>query len=173
MWSAPLDRYSNGGRPGDDAGAGADLSGGGGRTRNELGEVDRVADPPPELLPVLYALKMQCSAYNIDMHAVFVGAGGTHFGTIQTSKFHSALVVTFHRIELGDEILEALARAYGCGSASVPGSAKAVRHGHESCAWKDFCEDVAKAVDVGGRPKSSSQPPPLTAPRPKVRGFEA
>ena len=73
-----------------------------GEGRDLDGTVDRAKAPPPELWPLLYAIKMQCSSYNIDLHGCFVEAGGNGFGTIPTTKFASALVVNLHRMGLTD-----------------------------------------------------------------------
>ena len=45
-----------------------------GKSRDEDGTVDRVRDPPQELLPLLYAC-MQCSSYNIDLYDTLQAAG--------------------------------------------------------------------------------------------------
>lgn len=135
----------------------------GGKTRDADGTIDRVRDPPPELLPFLYAVKMQCSAYNISIDQVFEAAGGTAYGVIPATKFQSALVVTFHRLEIKEELLYQIATAYGTGYEAPEGSKRAIAARFEAVAWKDFCEDVNKAVDVSGRDVNIIGGPPALA----------
>ena len=125
------------------------------------GTVDRVRDPPKELLPVLYTIKAQCEAYNVDLHGVFQEAGGTGFGMMPTTRFCSALVVAMNRLDLDEQTLTALADAYGCGEAIPPHSRhyRVARFG--SVAWKDFCEDVAKAEADQPYPYPYGGPPQL------------
>lgn len=123
----------------------------GGKTRDADGTIDRVRDPPKELLPFLYAVKMQCSSYNISIDQVFEAAGGTAYGVIPATKFQSALVVTFQRLHIKQELLAAIAEAYGTGYQAPEGSKRSIGARFEAVAWKDFCEDVNKAVDVSGR----------------------
>jgi len=120
-------------------------------SRDTDGTVDRVRAPPRELLPLLYALRQQASAYNIDLEGAFVAAGGTSYGTIPATKFGSCLVVTFHRMGLRESDVTALARAYGCGDQAPSGSARSKIAPHEYCAWKDLCEDVGEAAYVFAR----------------------
>jgi hypothetical protein len=110
-----------------------------GRTRDADGTIDRVKDPPKELLPVLYAVRMQASAYNISLDATFEAAGGNARGTIPATKFCSTLVVTFHRLELTEQILAALVDAYGCGERAPAGSAREIVAPYEVVAWKGAC----------------------------------
>ncbi|MGB1602228.1 MAG: hypothetical protein ACPIOQ_56390 [Promethearchaeia archaeon] len=135
-----------------------------GKSRDEDGTVDRVRDPPQELLPLLYALRMQCSSYNIDLYDTLQAAGGSHYGTIPISKFSSALVVALNRFPLTEKILADIAAHYGCGAQSPAGSV--YQNGqwvkqlvHECIAWQDFVEDVMKAQDVADTPTRNARYP--------------
>jgi hypothetical protein len=134
---------------------------GGEKSRDEDGTIDRVRDPPKELLPLLFGFKCQANAHNIALDEAFVAAGGTSYGVIPTTKFASCLAVTFHRMGLTDENIKALVTAYGIGDKAPEGSARSKIAPFESCAWCDFCEDVGKAVDVyagsPNLPKPASQ----------------
>lgn len=99
-----------------------------GKTRDDDGTIDRVRDPPKELLPLLYKLRCQANSYNIALEEAFVAAGGTHYGTIPTTKFGSCLVVTFHRAGLTEEDISALVNAYGIGNREPE------RHAKSRCA---------------------------------------
>jgi len=134
------------------------------RSRDTDGTVDRIREPPRALLPVLYAIKMQCSAYNVDLPSTFETAGGSAYGTIAPTKFASALVVALHRMALDEETVAALVHAYGCGARAPEGSARAkLNAAHEFVGWKDFCEDVGNAMDM------STQPYPYPGGPPPVR----
>ena len=137
----------------------------GGKTRDADGTIDRVKDPPKELLPFLYAVKMQCSAYNISIDQVFEAAGGTAYGVIPATKFQSALVVTFHRLEIKEDLLHEICNAYGTGYEAPEGSKRSIAARYEAVAWKDFCEDVNKV-----RPSEGTQPalPPAPLRTPSV-----
>ena len=119
-----------------------------GKTRDADGTVDRVRDPPRELLPLLYRIKCQASAYNIGLEASFVEAGGSTYGTIPATKFGSCLVVCFPRLGLTERNISDLVEAYGIGNREPAHNAKSRVVPYECCAWKDLCEDVAKAVDI-------------------------
>ena len=145
-------RWKSGG--GIDTGAAVGLSMG--RTRDTDGTVDRVKDPGPELYPILYAVRMQASAYNIDLDASFEAAGGNARGTIPTTRFCSALSHSFHRLGLTEDDFLKLIQHYGTGDRAAGGGqrpradlndARAVGATHECIAWKDFIEDVNKAHD--------------------------
>jgi len=127
-----------------------------GRTRDTDGTVDRVKDPTPDLFPLLYAVRMQASAYNIDLDATFEAAGGNARGTIPTTRFSSALSSAFHRLELSEDDFFKLGLHYGTGDRAPKGSAKEIAAPFECIAWKDFIEDVKKAHDpfaeTGARP---------------------
>ena len=160
------DRWKTGG--GIDTGPAVGLHAG--RSRDTDGTVDRVKDPPKHLLPFLYAVRMQCSSYNIDLHDTLQSAGGSAFGTIPASKFSSALVVALNRMPLTETLLDEVVAAYGIGNQTPAGSVWKSggweRHiVFESVAWKDFCEDVGKAVDVADTPTRNGRfpggPPPL------------
>jgi len=142
------DRWKLGG--GIDAGPAVGLHAG--RTRDTDGTIDRVKDPPKELLPLLHALRVNCSSYNIELPSVFLEAGGSRYGTIPTTRFRSALVVALHRMNLSEETLTALASAYGCGTPIATRSAYSRIASFDSVAWADFCEDVEKAQDVSSEP---------------------
>ena len=117
--------------------------------RDADGTIDLVKDPTKELMPILYALKKNCESYNIKLTDVFMEAGGSSYGTISTTRFQSALVFALHRMNLSEETLAALAAHYGCGDKALPGSAKARIMTHDSASWRDLCEDVENAVEVG------------------------
>ena len=158
-----VDRWKSGG--GIDAGD-CDKPGGMGgihvgRKRDVDGTIDRVKDPPKELLPVLYAIRAQCSSYNIDLHGVFEEAGGTAYGLIATTRFQSALVVALHRMNLDEQTLAALVDAYGCGNQVPTRSAYARLHAFDNVAWKDLCEDVGKAEPDQPYNFPYGGPPPL------------
>ena len=130
--------------------------------------IDRVPDPPAELLPVLFVMKKHVQAYNLDLPSIFKEAGGSQFGTIPIHKFTSAIVVNFHRLEIPEEVLDLIADVYGTGSLSLGGGQrKEVKAKHDSAAWKDFCEDVNKAEDVAGISSSPDMPRP-----PQVRKYK-
>ena len=154
----PEDRWASGG--GIQAGEAKGIHAG--RTRDTDGTVDRVKDPPKDLLPLLYAAKMMCSAYNIDLHGVFQEAGGTTFGTMTPTKFGSALIFALHRMNISEELLARIIHAYGCGAETPKRSAMAKMAPFEAVAWHDFVEDVEKAVDVDPTPFTHpGGPPPL------------
>ena len=118
-----------------------------GKTRDDDGTIDRVRDPPKELLPLLYKLRRMAEAYNIALEEAFVAAGGTQYGTIPTSKFCSCLVITMHRAGLTEVELSGLVEAYGIGNREPARHAKSRVVPFECCAWKDLIEDIEKAID--------------------------
>jgi hypothetical protein len=135
-----------------------------GKSRDEDGTIDRVRDPPKELLPLLYAVRMQCSSYNIDLYDTLQAAGGSHFGTIPVTKFNSALVVALNRMQLTEKVLAEIVTHYGCGARHPAGSV--YQNGrwvqqmmHECVAWQDFVEDVVKAIDVANTPTRNARYP--------------
>ena len=132
-----------------------------GNTRDVDGTVDRVRDPPKELLPFLYAVKCQASAYNISLDAAFEAAGGHARGTIPTTRFCSTLVSTFHRMEFTDELMAQICMAYGTGDRPPAGSNRALVVPYECIAWKDFIEDVTGAKDVLNAPGKPGGPKPM------------
>jgi len=111
------------------------------KTRDEDGTIDRVRDPPPELLPVLAAIREKCKVEGVYIESIFQEAGASHFGTMPTARFISALTVGFPRFKLDQEIYVSIVMAYGIGYKNPLGH-------WESIAWKDFCEDVGKAKDT-------------------------
>ena len=126
------DRWKSGGgietgvRTGLDEGCNRDID----------GTIDRVKDPPKEMFPLLYAVKMQASAYNISLDAAFEAAGGNARGTIPTTRFNSALSATFHRLDLKENDFEMLVQHYGTGARAPAGSAKEIAAPFECIAWK-------------------------------------
>ena len=142
-----VDRWQTGG--GIDVGDSVNFKPGGfkqdERSRDDDGTIDRVKDPPKALLPLLYAIKAQCEAYNVDLHGAFVDGGGTRFGMISTTRFCSVLVSALNRMNLDEDACAALVAAYGCGCQVDERSRRFQISKHESCAWKDLCEDVGKA----------------------------
>ena len=120
-------------------------------TRDEDGSVDRVHDiTDPRVLSMLYAFRCYTESYNVALEEAFEAAGGTHYGTIPASKFGSTLTTIFHRMGLTGAQVEALTEAYGIGDKAPEGSARSKSGAtrFEACGWKDFIEDVEKAVDV-------------------------
>ena len=122
-----------------------------GATRDEDG-IDRVPDPPETLKPVLYELKRMCEIEHINLPRQLELAGGNHYGTMAPQKFASALVVNFNRYHFTQQLLFSITSAYGCGYEAPPNTE--IRHQlpFESVAWKDFCEDVEKAVEYNQAP---------------------
>ena len=119
-----------------------------GKSRDEDGTIDRVRDPPKELLPLLYAMRMSCEAYHIgSLEDAMLAAGGTHYGVIPTTKFGSCIATLFPRLGLTEENMLALVTAYGCGDKVPERSHRAKLQPFDMCAWADFAEDVQKAVD--------------------------
>jgi len=110
------------------------------KTRDEDGTVDRVRDPPPELLPVLAAIREKAKCERVDIVGAFTEAGASPFGTMATPRFISALSVNFPRFSIEQAIFDLIVDSYGIGF-------QAPNVGWESIAWMDFCEDVNKAVD--------------------------
>lgn len=119
-----------------------------GVTRDADG-IDRVKDPPKALLPTLFALRRSCETEQKDLTKVFELGGGSPFGTMAPTKFTSALVTNFGRMHFTPEQLSLITTAYGCGYETPHEHSKQRSMPFESIAWKDFCEDVAKAVDTG------------------------
>lgn len=111
-----------------------------GKTRDDDGTVDRVADPPQKLWAVLAAFKYKCEVENIELVSVFEEGGGNHFGVMKTSNFFSALKDNFGRYDIRSEIIEDIEDHYGCGYEDPRGR-------HENIAWKDFCEDVERSKE--------------------------
>jgi len=111
-----------------------------GKTRDEDGTVDRVADPPQKMWAVLAAFKYKCEVENIEMVSVFEEGGGNHFGVMKTSNFFSSLKDNFGRFDIRPEVIEAIEDHYGCGYEDPRGR-------HENIAWKDFCEDVERSKE--------------------------
>lgn len=147
-WSAQelQDRWQQGG--GIDTGGKGKTGAMSGKSRDEDGTIDRVRDPPKELLPLLYAMRMSCEAYHIgSLEDAMLAAGGTHYGVIPTTKFGSCIATLFPRLGLTEENLLALVTAYGCGDKVPERSHRAKLQPFDMCAWADFAEDVQKAVD--------------------------
>ena len=159
------DRWkSGGGIQGEDSGK----IGGGGlfstaeKTRDADGTIDRVKDPPKELLPLLYRIRTMQAGYNIKLEDTFVDAGGTAYGTIAATRFGSTLVNAFPRAGLTNEELSALAEHYGVGNRERATNAKAKVMPYEYCSWMDLCEDVNGAKDVYGDDPSCKLPKSAT-----------
>jgi len=111
-----------------------------GKTRDDDGTVDRVADPPQRMWAVLAAIKYKCEVENIELVSIFEEGGGNHFGCMKTSNFFSALKDNFGRFDIRPEIIEDIEDHYGCGYEDPRGR-------HENVAWKDFCEDVERSKE--------------------------
>ena len=109
-----------------------------GKTRDLDGSVDRVADPPPKLWPVLAAFQHKCLVENINLETIFEEGGGNHFGVMKTSNFFSTLKDNFQRYEIKEEIIQDLLAHYGVGY-------KDPRGRFEKVGWMDFCEDVRRS----------------------------
>jgi len=111
-----------------------------GKTRDDDGTVDRVADPPQKMWAVLAAIKYKCEVENIELVSIFEEGGGNHFGVMKTSNFFSSLKDNFGRFDIRPEVIEAIEDHYGCGYEDPRGR-------HENVAWKDFCEDVGRSKE--------------------------
>ena len=147
-WSAKdlEDRWKQGG--GIDTGGKGKTGVMSGKTRDEDGTIDRVRDPPKELLPLLYAMRCSCEAYNIgNLEDAMLAAGGTHYGVIPTTKFASCITTLFPRLGITEESVLLLVTTYGCGDKVPERSSRAKLQPFDMCAWADFAEDVQKAVD--------------------------
>jgi len=119
------------------------------RVRDADGTIDRVDDSVMEkLMPILFTIKERCRVEHIDLESVFQEAGGTHFGTIKRQNFQSTLVNTFQRYKFEEETLIAIVMAYGCGYQHPGNPVLNIPPLYEHVGWKDFIEDVGKAVDT-------------------------
>ena len=119
------------------------------RVRDADGTIDRVDDAvAAKLMPILFAIKERCRTENINLETVFEEAGGTHFGTIKRQNFQSTLVNNFERFLFEEETLIAIVMAYGCGYQHPGNPVLNIPPLYEYVGWKDFCEDVGKAVDT-------------------------
>jgi len=108
-----------------------------GVTRDEDG-IDRVPDPPEQLLPYLQMFKVIARGEGIDLNAAMMDAGGTRYGTIPTQKFCAKMTDIFKRFAFSEQLLFSLSCAYGTGCEDIR------QGGYELVAWKDFVEDVMK-----------------------------
>ena len=109
-----------------------------GKSRDLDGSVDRVGDPPDELLPTLYSIQQSASVASIDLYSIFVDAGSSPNGTISPNRFNTALK-DYIRHHLTRTDFALINQCYGVG----------YRHGRgefEQIAWKDFCEDVGRVA---------------------------
>jgi len=125
-----------------------------GGNRDADGTVDRVRDPPKELLPLLKKIKRVIDMELIDIHQVLKEQGATPYGTFMKSRFNSTLTIIFKStIIFSHEDLFALDSAYGTGAPDLqePGT-------FEYIAWLDFVEDILQ-VDASFMP--ADQAPPL------------
>lgn len=124
-----------------------------GNNRDADGTIDRVRDPPESLKPLLTKIKRQVNLRNIDLDNVLKDQGGTRYGTMNTQRFCSTLVIMFERdLIFSEEDLTAVANAYGTGAPDVhcPGR-------FEYCAWMDFVEDIG-VTDASFTPESKAPP---------------
>lgn len=108
------------------------------KARNLDCTVDRVADPPPELHPILYAIRCDCEIFSANLHSLFVEAGGKGTGLIPSVKFFATLK-GHTRHPLTREVIALISAHYGV-------SWLEVRSEYENMAWKDFCADVQRTV---------------------------
>jgi hypothetical protein len=115
------------------------------KARNLDCTVDRVADPPPELHPILYAIRCDCEIFSADLHSLFVEAGGKGTGLIASVKFFATLK-GHTRHPLTREVIALISAHYGV-------SWLEVRSEFENMAWKDFCADVQRTVRADGGPR--------------------
>ena len=107
------------------------------KNRDEDGTIDRVVDPPAELLPVLYILKKHVQCYNLDLFDMFRDAGGNHFGTIPSNKFASCLVGQWHRLEVTVDLIDKIVRHYGTGQLAKGGGQRSDLVPQYDCvAWR-------------------------------------
>ena len=100
--------------------------------------VDRVAGPPPELLPLLKKIKRMMDTENLDIFGVFENQGGSKYGTMIKTRFISVLRDLLLKIHVFTEYeIHMVCKAYGTGADDThcPGE-------KESMAWMDFCEDL-------------------------------
>jgi len=119
------------------------------KVRDADGTIDRVDDSVMEkLMPILWVIKERCRVEHIDLESIFMEAGGSHFGTIKRQNFQSTLVNNFQRYKFEEETLIALVMSYGCGYQHPGNPILNIPPLYEHVGWKDFCEDVGKAVDT-------------------------
>merc|ERR1712216_801765 len=109
-----------------------------GKSRDLDGSIDRVADPPTKLWPILAAFLHKCNVENIHLETIFEEGGGNHFGVMKTSNFFSSLKQGFPRYDIKEEIYNDLMAHYGVGY-------KDPRGRFNKIGWMDFCEDVRRS----------------------------
>jgi len=111
----------------------------GGKTRNEDGTLDRVDDPPDEILKWLLAMKLKCKTISgVDLVYSMRHAGGKNTGLMDKQQFLIALKTVFREFTFEDWLLYALTDHYGVGGDDHIGGGKKL------IAWKDFCQDVER-----------------------------
>jgi len=108
-----------------------------GNFRDEDG-VDRVKEPPADLIPILLVFKDKVVGEGIDLTGEFQGAGASCYGTMSKGQFCGQLVKTFKRCHFTDELLYRICLAYGTGLQDPKWG------GNTEIAWMDFCEDISK-----------------------------
>ena len=128
-----------------------------GNNRDSDGTIDRVRDPPESLKPLLKKIRRQVDLRNLDLTSVMTQQGGTRYGTMNTQRWNSTIVILFEKDLIFSEAdLLALDNAYGTGAEDRhrPGA-------FESIAWMDFVEDIGK-TDGSFMPESEAPPLMLT-----------
>jgi hypothetical protein len=128
-----------------------------GNNRDSDGTIDRVRDPPESLKPLLKKIRRQVDLRNLDLTSVMTQQGGTRYGTMNTQRWNSTIVILFEKdLIFSEEDLLALDNAYGTGAEDRhrPGA-------FESIAWMDFVEDIGK-TDGSFMPESEAPPLMLT-----------
>ena len=120
------------------------------------GTVDGVKDPPKELLPVLYSIKMQASAYNISLDAIFEAAGSDARGGPAASSFlNTQLRLPAHgpdRADRPDLLAAWLRRAAAAGQLKEQVAPEASR-GRTSSRTSRRCKTHSSTTRANGRPK--------------------
>ena len=112
------------------------------KSRNLDSSVDRVADPPPELYPILFAVKMECETHSLNLPSCFWEAGAKANGEIPPAKFYATLKDYIRQLHFSKETVDLIDAHYGV-------HFLAVRNEHEGVAWKDFCADVQRVAKAG------------------------
>ena len=134
-----------------------------GNNRDADGTIDRVRDPPKELLPLLKKIKRLMDMENVDLHCVFENQGGTKYGTMVKTRFVSTLRDLMLKVHFFTEAeIHEVCKAYGTGGDDLhcPGE-------KESMAWMDFVEDCVKMdasfMPAHLAPPLNSKPKPMSA----------
>jgi hypothetical protein len=126
-----------------------------GNNRDADGTIDRVAGPPPEMLPMLKKIKRLCDMEYIDLYSIFENMGGTKYGTMNKTRFFGTMKDVMAKIHVfEDKEFHDIAVAYGTGADDIHHKGE-----KEMIAWMDFCEDIGE-IDASYTPADKA--PPLT-----------